>query len=194
MAGQSLAQARECTSPTSQPSLTAVVPNCLVCHPSRPSALNHNDRRVVTRELVLRAPSHLYRSSISQLSSTTHLRLNHVRLVQEHNDVRNTHLRDSKMCSRVCGIGPSPLNKPKSPRPSAPHRDHVLHIIRVTGTVYVCVVTVRDSYSTCDVAIVIPRSRSSGALSIRQTLPPSTKYFRTYRVNAAVSVVLPWST
>src|SRR5210317_1679094 len=52
-----------------------------------------------------------------------------------------------------------------------------------------------DSYSTCEVAIVIPRSFSSGALSIPSNAtaePPHTS--EQTRVNAAVSVVLPWST
>ena len=45
-------------------------------------------------------------------------------------------------------------------------RDHVLHVVRVTRAIHVRVVTASDSYSTWAVAIVIPRSRSSGALSI----------------------------
>jgi hypothetical protein len=44
--------------------------------------------------------------------------------------------------------------------------DHVLHVVGVAGAVDVRVVARIDSYSTCAVAMVMPRSRSSGALSI----------------------------
>ena len=44
--------------------------------------------------------------------------------------------------------------------------DHVFNIVSMAWAVNVCIVTVSSSYSTCAVLIVIPRSRSSGALSI----------------------------
>ena len=51
------------------------------------------------------------------------------------------------------------------------------------------------SYSTCEVEIVIPRSRSSGALSIDAKSFASPPYtFASTLVIAAVRVVLPWST
>ena len=52
-----------------------------------------------------------------------------------------------------------------------------------------------DSYSQCDVAMVIPRSFSSGALSISATFFSFAKPLRlkTCKI-AAVRVVLPWST
>jgi uncharacterized membrane protein (DUF4010 family) len=44
--------------------------------------------------------------------------------------------------------------------------DHVLDVVGVARAVDVRVVRLSVSYSTCAVAIVMPRSRSSGALSI----------------------------
>jgi hypothetical protein len=51
------------------------------------------------------------------------------------------------------------------------------------------------SYSTCAVEIVMPRSRSSGALSMlaKSTAVPPVVSASTF-VIAAVSEVLPWST
>ena len=45
--------------------------------------------------------------------------VDHVDLVQEDDD-RNADLVASRMCSRVCGIGPSAPRRPGSRRPSAP--------------------------------------------------------------------------
>ena len=51
------------------------------------------------------------------------------------------------------------------------------------------------SYSTCAVAIVIPRSRSSGALSIwSKATNCASPFFAWIIVIAAVNVVFPWST
>jgi hypothetical protein len=41
--------------------------------------------------------------------------VHHVGLVQEHHDVRHATWRASRMCSRVCGIGPSAADTPGSP-------------------------------------------------------------------------------
>src|SRR6185437_5802339 len=51
------------------------------------------------------------------------------------------------------------------------------------------------SYSTCDTAMVIPRSRSSGALSIESNARNDTfgLFFDSTLVIAAVNVVFPWS-
>jgi hypothetical protein len=45
-----------------------------------------------------------------------------VDLVQEHDHAGTPTWRASRMCSRVCGIGPSAAFTPGSRRPSGPHR------------------------------------------------------------------------
>jgi hypothetical protein len=53
-------------------------------------------------------------------------------------------------------------------------RHHVLYIVGMARTIHMRIVTLSVSYSTCAVAIVIPRSRSSGALSMSANLPRNT--------------------
>jgi len=81
------------------------------------------------------------------------------------------------MCSRVWGIGAVGRGDDQD---RAVHLggagDHVLDVVGVAGAVDVGVVAVAVSYSTWAIAIVMPRSRSSGALSIeskaRYSAPP----------------------
>ena len=73
--------------------------------------------------------------------------------------------------------------------------DHVLHIIRVARAIDVRVVTVLGLIFNVRVAIVMPRSLSSGALSICVVgLELTTHALCQTFVIAAVNVVLPWST
>ena len=102
------------------------------------------------------------------------------------------------MCSRVCGIGPSVAATTRI-APSicaAGACDHVLDVVGVPGAVDVRVVALGGLVLDVGrVAIVMPRSRSSGALSMASkaiAVPPLASA-RTL-VIAAVRVVLPWST
>ena len=73
--------------------------------------------------------------------------------------------------------------------------NHVLHVVRVTRTIDVSIVSLFVRYSTCAVLIVIPRSFSSGALSIWSYRVASAMPFSAKTVViAAVKVVFPWST
>ena len=62
-----------------------------------------DDRDVVAGELVLGEQlADLHLDEVEQLRV-----VDHVDLVQEHDDVGTPTWRASRMCSRVCGIGPS---------------------------------------------------------------------------------------
>ena len=93
--------------------------------------------------------------------------IDHVALVECDDDVRHTDLASQEdvlagLRHRAVGRGDD--------EDCAVHLggtgDHVLDVVGVSGAVDVRVVTLSVSYSTCAVAIVIPRARSSGALSI----------------------------
>ena len=80
-----------------------------------------------------------------ELDQVQQLRVvDHVHLVHEHDDVGHVHLAASRMCSRVCGIGPSAARHHEN---RAVHlrraRDHVLHVVGVARAVDVRVVALR---------------------------------------------------
>jgi len=96
-----------------------------------------DDRNLVARKLVLRQQlPHLELHQIQQLGI-----VDHVDLVHEHHDEGHPTWRASRMCSRVCGIGPSAADTTNT-APSILRRpgDHVLHVVRVPRAIHVRVV------------------------------------------------------
>ena len=99
------------------------------------------------------------------------------------------------MCSRVCGIGPSAADTTDRTVHLGSARDHVLHVVGVTGTVDVRVVALVGL--VLDVGgrpIVMPRAFSSGALSISS----KERSLASVRIGEHLGdgrrqVVLPWS-
>ena len=103
-----------------------------------------------------------------QLDEVEQLRVvDQVRLVHEHDQVRHADLtreQDVLASLRHRAVrGGYDQDRTIHLRRAG---DHVLHIVGVTRTVDVRVVSSRRLYSTCAVMIVIPRTRSSGVLSI----------------------------
>src|ERR1700730_7277440 len=97
---------------------------------------NHN-RRLITGELVHRQQlAHFHLNELQQL-----LVVHHVRFVHEHHDVRHSHLtRQQNVLAR---LRHRPVRR-RHHQDRSVHlrrtRDHVLHIVRVTGAVHVRVV------------------------------------------------------
>ncbi len=151
-----------------------------------------HDRRVVARKLVLRqqlADFHLHQ--LQQLRV-----VHHVRLVQEHHDVRHAHLpRQQNVLARLRHRAVRRRHHQNRAVHLRRARDHVLHVVRVPRTVHVRVVPRRRL-----VLHVRRRNRDAARLLLRRLVdlverlnsPPCVSAI-TF-VSAAVSVVLPWST
>jgi hypothetical protein len=99
-----------------------------------------HDRDVVARKLVLRQK--LANLQLDQLQKL--LVVHHVALFRNTTSAGTPTWRARRMCSRVCGIGPSAA---RNHQDRAVHlrraRDHVLHVVRVARAIDVRVVAVR---------------------------------------------------
>src|SRR5690606_5045707 len=99
-----------------------------------------NDRRVVTREVVLAQQiANFHLDQLKQLFIVYH-----VRFVQEHNDVRYANLTGQQdVLTRLRHWAVSCGTNQDSTVHLSRTGDHVLHIVSVARAVYVCVVTCR---------------------------------------------------
>jgi len=122
-----------------------------------------HDRDLVARELIAREQlAHLDLDKLEQLGV-----VDHVGLVEGDDDRRHFHLAGEQ--DVLAGLRHRAIGG-RDDQDRAVHLggagDHVLDVVGMPRAVDVRVVTVSVSYSTCEVLMVIPRCRSSGALSI----------------------------